>query len=279
MPATATLVPDRPAIRLSGTLTLKATLEGPAPLRVDAPVELLSEDSAPAWRIEPVGSAKLVELPDGRQRWSQDYKLSPFAAGPNVPLGLREFTVAAGDDAGAKPVAFPILSIQVDTVVRNIKPEEARPATGIEVLPPLPAPEPFPFLPVGITVAALLLLAAGAYVALRRRRPVPAPTPGERALRKLDALPPDDSLPERLAAILRVFTAARFGLPAETMTTAELAKARPDEALTAILEACDKARFAGAAWPAEDGSRMVERGRAWVERFSNERIGSSEPEA
>jgi hypothetical protein len=226
MPTTANLVPDRTAIRLSGSLTLKATLEGPAPLRVDVPAEVLSDASAQVWQIAPIGSAKLLDLPGGTQRWSQDYKLSPFAPGDAVPLALREFSVSSGNDVSPKAIAFPALTIRVETSITSIKPEDVRPITGIEELPPLP--------------------------------------PGERALRELDALVSDGALPENLAAILRTFAAQTFDLPAETMTTAELAKAHPDDDLTAILAACDRARFAGVPWTDEESREMRERALGWV---------------
>ena len=120
MPVTATLVPDRPAIRLSSSLTLRATLEGPAPLRVEVPAEVLSEESAPIWQIIPLGSAKLVDLPGGLQRWSQDYKLSPFAAGDAVPLSLRDVSVSGGNDVSPKSVAFPSLTVRVETSIKTI---------------------------------------------------------------------------------------------------------------------------------------------------------------
>ncbi len=266
MPVTAALVPDRTTIRLSGSLTLRATLEGPAPLRVEAPAEILAEESEALWQIAPVGAARLVELPDGRQRWSQEFKASPFAAGPSVPLALREFSAAGGDDVTAKGVAFPTLIIHVETTIRTVKAEEARPATGIEELPPLPPSEGVPPGVVAFVLAVALLLVGGLFHASRRRRPARELPPQERALRDLDAPVTEAELPNRIAATLRTFAAIRFGVPADTMTTAELAKVHPDAELTAILEACDRARFAGVPWSEEEARTERERARSWVRK-------------
>ncbi len=264
MPVTATLVPDHQTIRLSGSLTLRATVEGPAPLRVEMPGAALSDESAPLWEIAPLGPAQRVDLPDGQQRWTQDYKVSPFAPGPAVPLSLRDGTVAAGDAIEAKAIAFPALSIRVDTQIVKIEAGEALPATGIEELPPLPPSDALPPGVIGFATAVVLLLTAGIVLSLRRRKPKPEPEPGEVALRALDAISRDADTPDRLAAILRTFAATRFDLLATTMTTAELAQAHPDGELQSILEACDHARFAGIAWGPEEGGAMVVRARLWV---------------
>ncbi len=277
MPVTATLVPDRPAIRLSSSLTLKAAFEGPAPLRVEVPSEVLSDESAQVWQIAPVGSAKLVDLPGGTQRWSQDFKLSPFAPGDAVPLALREFSVTAGGDAAPKSIAFPALTIRVETSIKSIGIEEARPITGIEELPPLPPRPAIPPGVIGFAIAVVLLLLVGSFFALRRRRPMPELPPGERAQRELDALVPDATLPEKLAAILRAFAADAFDLPAETMTTAELAEAHPDEELRRLLEACDRAKFAGITWRPDDGLPLKTLGGAWLARVRSGDSGMQKP--
>ena len=262
MPVTATLMPDQQAIRLSGSLTLRAAVEGPAPLRIELPSAALSDESAPLWEIIPLGPAQRVDLPDGQQRWTQDYKASPFAPGPAVPLSLRDGIAAAGNVIEAKAVAFPALSIRVDTKIVKIEAGEALPATGIEELPPLPSSDALPPGVVGFAIAVVLLLTIGIVLSLRRRKPKPAP--GEVALRALEAISQEADAPDRIAAILREFAATRFDFPATTMTTAELAKAHPDGELQAILEACDLARFAGVVWGPGDGGEWAARARAWV---------------
>ena len=263
MPVTATLVPDRPAIRLSGSLTLQAALEGPAPLRVEVPAEVLSDESAPIWQIIPLGSAKLADLSGGTQRWSQDYKLVPFAPGDSVPLSLREFPVTSGDGVSAKSVAFPVLSIRVETSITKIEAAEARPITGIEQLPPLPPESSSSPVVIGVGIAAVVLFLT-AMALVYRRPPVEAVAPSARAQREIDELPPGDGVPEKLSAILRGFAARHFDLPAETMTTAELKKQHPDDELTDLLEACDRAKFAGERWTVEETQARMDRAKAWV---------------
>ncbi len=269
MPVTATLVPDRPTIRLSSSLTLQAALQGPAPLRIEVPAQILAEDSAPLWRVVPVGSAKLVDLADGQQRWSQEYHASPFSPGATVPLAFREFTIASGNDVTSKTVAFPTLSIRVETTIKTVKADEARPATGIEELPPLPTPPAVPPGVIGFGIAVGLLLSVGLFFALRRRKPLPHPLPRIEALRELDSLVADGTAPNRLAEIVRTFVGQQYKVPAETMTTAELATAYPDGALREILEECDRVRFAGVPWLPDELQRAVEQTRLWVSN-SNE---------
>lgn len=269
MPVTATLVPDRPTIRLSSSLTLQATLQGPAPLRIEVPAQILAEESAPLWQVVPVGSAKLVDLPDGQQRWSQEYRASPFSPGSTVPLVFREFTVASGNDVTSKSVAFPTLTIRVETTIKTVKADEARPATGIEELPPLPTPPAVPPGVIGFGIAVAVLLSIGLFFALRRRKPVPDPLPRIEALRELELLVADGTAPNRLAEIVRTFVGQQYHVPAETMTTAELATAYPDGALREILEECDRVRFAGVPWLPDELQRAVEQARSWVSN-SNE---------
>ena len=264
MPVTATLSADRESIPLSKTLTLQATLLGPAPLRVEVPANVLSDEAAPLWEVVPLGAAKLVDLPGGQQLWSQQYTASPYAFGQTVPLTFREFTVIAGNEVSAKPIAFPALKIHVEKSIAKIDVDQAIPATGIEFLPPA---APSHGVPAGVAifgVAVAVLLIVGLVFALRRRKPISELPPGERALRDLDALLPDATSPDRLAGILRMFTAKHFRVPAETLTTAELAKSHPDEELQAILEACDRTRFAGIDWVALAGMELTARARAWV---------------
>jgi len=264
MPVTATLSADRESIPLSKSLILRATLQGPAPVRVDAPAKLLSDESAPLWEIAAIGPATISTLPNGEQLWSQCYKVSPFAPGPAVPLSLREFTVTTGNAVSAESVAFLKQTIRVETKIKQIAADQAIPATGIEELPPLPPSASLPPGVYGFAIAVVLALVLGLFFARRRRKPTAELPPGECALRDLDALVPDATLPDRLAAILRTLVAQRFAIPAETMTTAELAKAHPNEELTAILEACDRSRFAGLTWDETAGMELAARARGWL---------------
>ena len=77
---------------------------------------------------------------------------------------------------------------------------------------------------------------------------------------------------ERLAAILRAFVERKFAIPATKLTTTELSAATEEqgwpveqaESLRALLNECDRAKFAGEV-PDDDGCRRLVRLAAeWV---------------
>jgi hypothetical protein len=105
---------------------------------------------------------------------------------------------------------------------------------------------------------------------------VPPPLPPvEWALAALDAADRDLTgrpLADRVADVLRMFIEAQHQLPAPRLTTAELVRdaeganwpAESVAELRALLERCDRAKFAGAEPDAAEGHDLVARAKRWV---------------
>jgi hypothetical protein len=291
---TATATADRTTIRLSEKLRVTFTIEGPAPLHVELPkaerektgrekterepeyVRLLSPESAKTWRIWPAGEAKTESLPGGHARWSQTFWLDPYLPG-DVRLTFVPAKVTARGALVPVEPPWPEIEVKVQGRDGPARPEDARPVTPIEELPPVDSPDPGL---VGWYVGGgtTLLFAIAVLVALRRRwrergRVLP---PGEWAAAELDRIERDrgsgGKLAERLAAVLREFVERRSGLPAPKLTTTELlAEAEragwPAESVAALrelLERCDRAKFAGEAPTDAEGAELLGRAREWV---------------
>lgn len=245
------VIPDRTEVRLSESLRVEVRIQGPAPLRLDLPKQWLAESSAEVWKIEPLGKPVLADVPDGGQTWNQSFQLDPYL--PGAPLPLTFSPVKVND----LEVNLPSFSITVTTTVRDAKVEDARPITGIEMLPPkpvTPATNYLPWLIAGIAVAAVFVV----LIRLRRPKPVPQPAPGEwiRAeLAKLSAGSP--TFAEGLAAILRGYISRVWSVPAENLTTAELRETKPElEPFWEMLDHCDHAKYAGETMSASQGEEM-----------------------
>jgi hypothetical protein len=258
----ADAVADAKSITLAGTVHVTLTLEGPAPLRVELPKQLLTADANGVWRIRPEGPAAVKPTGKGREEWRQVYRLDPWAEGAPLRASFNPVTV------NGQQVTWPAVSVTVTKTVGEVASTAARPVTPLEDVPPPPVTPPQGPVP-GWLVAAFGLLCA-AVLALawsRRRKPKPVP-PGEwalAALAKLEAAPGAQTV-ERVALILRTFVERRFAIPATKLTTTELSAAAGEqgwpveqaESLRAVLDECDRAKFAGDV-PDDDGCRRLVR--------------------
>lgn len=238
------------ALRLSDTAEITLAATGPAPLRVEVPKELLDPGSAVAWQIAPVGTATVS--PDGTT-WVQKYRLSPFAAGDDLTVTFNPIRVN-GTEVTPEPLHF-----KVETSLRQPTTADARPVTGIEQLPGVPASDP-PFIAAGLSLlAALVLLLAVVLAVARKRKPKPL-APGHWVREQLGRLQAERlhgrlSEPDfvtRLNAVFREYLARRFGLNTERTTTAELLASAGElwdadtrDAVGKLLTACDAVKFAG----------------------------------
>ena len=278
-------------IFLSDSTTLTLALEGPAPLRVampEEPAKLLTQESAAVWRIRPAGPPKSELLAEGRERWTQPFRLDPFAAGNPVVVAFAPVKVTAGTDLNAHEVTWPVVNVTVelerwkDAGREDLeKARQETRITGIETLPPLPPPDPGD---VGWKVAALLGMVFAVVVAraiVRRwRAKSPLLPPGEWAERELSRLESDltegrattAAAADRTATILRGYFERRYAVAAMKLTTTELL-ASADQAgwpadaageLREILERCDRSKFAGDVPDAAEAAGLIQRGRHWV---------------
>jgi hypothetical protein len=261
-------------IDLAETTTLTLALEGPAPLRVEAPAQAekwLATRSALMWQIQPLGPPAVQKLDDGRERWEQSFRLSPFFHGDRVAITFAPIQVNGQD------VQFDTQTLRVRKTIEDAKPENAVPITGIEPLPEIP-PKPldasgWPFLAVLATVFALVVCIVLVRRRLAKTPPIPPTDWADRELARLEVERIDTGLAtERLAAIMREFVERRFDVSATRLTTAELLAACeaaewPAERLAPLrdsLERCDRAKFAGDPPDAAGLQALIGSARAWV---------------
>jgi hypothetical protein len=240
---------DAGEVRLSGEVKLTLTVDGPGPLGVTPPKPLLTRPNL--WRVREDGLPVREKQPNGRERWTQTYRLSPLVpGGPAIALG--PLTIRPGGEQDVvidwKDQEF---TVRVTTKFETPSTDALRPATDIEKLPPPPNDERGASRWLFAIVPALLLLAAAALLIGRRKR---TPPPPRDAVWAANALAAAGLSADRCATILRQFVAYRFGVPAETRTTPELAAGlRSHGRLTAdavaewqaLLDECDAARFSG----------------------------------
>jgi hypothetical protein len=281
---TVSVQPDK--IDLGETATLTLAVEGPAPLRIDMPNEaekLLSLKSALMWQIKPLGPPRRTPQDGGRERWEQTFRVSPYFHGDRVLLAINSLTV------NGSQVTFEAQNIRVRKTIEDVKAENAVPVTGIEQLPPEAVPPAdascWPFIALLGGVFAITVVV----VLVRKSRAASPPIPpNDWAELELDRVERDHSLKridsrvatERLAEIVREFVERRFGLSATRLTTSELQlscetaewPADRTARLRNILEACDRAKFAGVL-PDDAGTlSLIGAVRAWIEDVKPETV-------
>jgi len=218
---------DAAEVRLSGELRLSVTVEGPAPVRIEAlPAPLIAGSD---WRATPVAPAVTEPQPGERERWRQVFRVIPYRAGEAVPLAVRPLRFSAGGTIRELAWGEPI-AVRVKTEVLQAELKDIRPPTGIEELPPLPATTPVgPWVAVGGGVVLLLALVSGLVWRGRKPRPTPPLTPSQQALAELDRLEQllgTDPVPVRwlgaLAEAVRRYLDDRLTIAARRRTTDEL---------------------------------------------------------
>lgn len=261
--ASAAVEPKRTT--LSGSVRVAVSIEGPSPLLVEPPKQLLSADANAAWHIRPDNSGRpaIARTADGRERWQQVYRLDPYQFGESLVITFTPFTV------NGQLVRIPAVEVAVSKTVAGADAGAARPVTPPEdVPPPPPPPEGTPVLAwvacaVGLMCVAVLVAARAQR---RKARPVP---PREWALAELAELEAGSAsgaeVARRVSEVLRRFIELRFAIPATMLTTAELLAAAQQgwpveeaDALRVVLDECDRAKFAGDA-PDGDGRRRLAR--------------------
>jgi hypothetical protein len=261
------------AVRLSQFVTVRLTVDGPAPLRVEVPDPPLAPESANGWRVRPLGPAAVTAAGD-RETWERAYRLDPF----DVPLNRPATVTFAPVVVNGKPEAWPPAKVTVSSVITDARPEAAHSVTGIEDAPPKPPPDGAEAGWVVLAVLGGVFFAVLVLGLVRKRwaKPPPLP-PAEWALAELDRAGDLAGRPlaDRVAEVLRLFVEATCRLPAPRLTTAELAAAtdeagwaaEPRAELRELLERCDRAKFAGAEPDPAEGRELTGRARRWVDEF------------
>ena len=251
---------NRNVIALSEDLTLELEAEGPARLTVAPPQPLLTKSSAQAWRIRDLGWPIVENLGNGRQRWTQSFRLSPFEIGTKVEIALAPLKVRAGAAPELQINWQSAFAIHVTTSIVDPDPQSLRPIAGIEKLL-APAEDAnskdwrmLRAIFLGIVFSLMVVLL---FVRQRRKTKPAFVQDANWALSELHELGQSQTSTENafahIADILRQFLSHRFNFPATRLTSAEvlIEVRRSDprgeldrEDLQFILERCDLAKFA-----------------------------------
>src|SRR5262249_20931974 len=141
-------------VSLSADLRLTVSIEGPAPVEVDAPTALTA---SPDWRVR-AGRARIVQLPGGRERYEQSFQLEPFQTGERVPLPLNPWHFRTKNEIRDWPVTGPAQEIRAHSTVWKPDLSFARPIPGVEPFPPVKKQNPI--WPAAILALAVLAAAA-----------------------------------------------------------------------------------------------------------------------
>lgn len=251
---------DATEIRLSESVRVRLSVEGPTPLRVTPPARILTAESFAVWKIRVVELPTVTPIDSGRERWTLTITLDPYIAGTAVRIGINPFEAVAGSDPTPRTVYWPTKTVRV---ISSVKLEDdTRPVTGIEPTPPAPPVPPSRTIPiaVGAVVLGIALTAGVLRIRSRRNQPLSPYALAERQLR-------DDPTAEGISDSVRSYVEARFAVPATRLTTAELrgqVAELPSEAaavLIDLLDRCDEEKFA--ARPA--GGELADRARRFLD--------------
>jgi hypothetical protein len=251
----STLEFEPKTVRLSDAVTVTLAIEGDAPLTVDVPKQVLDDTSEAVWQVRPAGPPTLRDGPQpGRQTWRQVFVAKPFVPG-NPTLEFAPFVATA--NGVRRDVVWGQRAIAVQTSLAAANPDDARPPTDVldaDEPPPEGGDWVLPAVAVGVLVA---FAAAVGYAARRKRSPVAIP-PGawfDRELSRLgDPELPAEAFAAGLGDAVRGYAERRSGVAARQRTTAEvLAELAPTGIwtaeqladLAAVLDRCDRAKFAG----------------------------------
>jgi hypothetical protein len=237
---------------------LKLHIRVEKPLRTRVTFPMLHDTLAGKIEIVKKWPVDSVLNQPGRLILSQDLLLTVFDTGffeiPSLPFAFNDGQIK--DTLRTQPVSFEILSLPVDTTIRDIRANMRAPINAAELMP---------------YALALIVLVLVIYLVvywIRKRRRVETKVPAEVlnepadviALRELELLREDKPWDRkqikpyyiRLTEILRIYIERRYGITALEQTTdeilADLKKSTvPDsslERLSPILKLADLVKFA-----------------------------------
>ncbi|HEV3146505.1 MAG TPA: hypothetical protein VGZ47_21640 [Gemmataceae bacterium] len=262
---------DSTDVSLSGELRLTVSVEGPAPVEVEAPMALTG---SPDWRVRP-GRPTVTQFSGGRERFEQSFQLEPFQVGDKVSLPLEPWHFRTKNEVRDWTLTWSALDIRVHSTVPEPDLSFARPITSVEKLPQIPERRLI-WPAVVLTLAVLGATALSSYVLWHRLRhkKQPAGSPLQIALGDLKLLESGEVGPERLpqlADLLRRFLEEQFSLSATRQTSTEFCAALqqtgigvPVVPLLQILDVCDQVKFAGHRPDAEMCRLQFVRARQWL---------------
>lgn len=277
------LHPPRVTMYLSDRVEVELSVEGPAPLRVQTPLQWLTPASQRDWGITPVGPSRQEDIGAGRERWVQRFHLEPYVARAGQVVAFAAIRVNDQDYEG------PVFEATVRTHVQ---------AGEIRIRPIAPAPEETEIGPAveeaglrlgwrGLFWTWLALLGAVLVLWQCKRRPE-TPTPRQWALQQWEkwevkwqstsGSEPVEScdyqvLADEMARIVRGYLEQRWGWPARCWTTAEVLAAATQAGwpvehthmLERLLDGCDRVRFTTHEEYGTAGQHLLAAFRAWLD--------------
>lgn len=274
---------DSDKASLSGDIALSLTVEGPQRVEVVPPRPLLTKASSQSWRVREMGLPLVENLEKGRQSWKQEFRLSPYVAGPKIEIELAPLKVKAGGALEMEINWSQSLEVEVTTSIAQPDPQLLRPITDIEPLPAAPAVPQVRrhwLIVLAVAIGAVATLAFVFMLAFRGgKRDEAIRHDAAWALLELAAIDRNNGF-ARLAEIVRLFLRDCLGVPATHLTTTELILSLdqverigpPASELRQILERCDVAKFNGnldGSSDANDCAEWTERAKQFIRRLSS----------
>jgi hypothetical protein len=243
----ATLEIQSSEVSLSGKLTLILSVEGDAPLRTILPKNLLEKEFSPLWRLRTVSEAKTTPLTKNRERFVQEFELTPYLAGEKVPLQLVPFSVRDGTSTTEKKIVFDKrFELRVKTQITDTSLKNLLPNTEIERLPPEIPNESLAWRWLLLLLALLLAIL---FWPRGRREPELETFSRAWMLQELEQLERSDLPPKawcvRYLQLLRGFVERHHRVPATRFTVRELIQSLPSlpPALQEFLPQCERICF------------------------------------
>ena len=264
---------DRATIRLSESVRVTLTVDGPAPLRVDVPNPLLDEPSTAAWRVRPVGSPIVMTAPSGRETWELVLRADPYQPGEPMRLGFLPLRAASRTEP-LREFPIPAIDVRVTTAIGDPTTAEIRPPTGVENLANKPLTYSFSSVILAVVGFAVVAVIVGILRTIRRR-PTPERTPAAVAATALEATTTAwvagrlsaVEVADRCGNLVRRYVQSRYGLPTIHLTTpellittknAELWKSEDQTSISNLLTHCDAMRFGQLPSDANDVTALLD---------------------
>jgi hypothetical protein len=256
---------DRVELPLSGQVLLELEIEGPRPLHVELPKDLLAEESETFWQVKPQGTVTVSQSGPGRETWRQRWILEPFSTGSELVVQFNPVKVWTQEEAQPREYRWQSITLKVTS---SVKPNlgELRPPTDYDD-GRLPTPSQSLLVPI-LSVIGMSLLLLGLLCRLRWRPRTVSFTAEERFLRVLDELQtaPSAEVAAQLPIALRSWLGSEFpeaqpGISNSQLVELLVAKTECQSIVTELgelLERCDLVKFAGTTLSEQDLTRLME---------------------